>query len=70
VRRVRSVLTTKKPAAIRNQAFSRNQAFDLHFTPISRDNVELDGVLIMFGALSGPGSAAEKNGQRPSAKKG
>jgi hypothetical protein len=34
----------------------------VHFTPISRDNVEMDGVLIMFGPLStqGQGKLVEK----------
>jgi two-component system CheB/CheR fusion protein len=54
VRRIRTVLTSKKATAIRNQSFAPDQSFDLHFTPISRDNVELDGVLIMFGPLNGP----------------
>jgi two-component system CheB/CheR fusion protein len=54
VRRIRAVLTSKKAASIRNQSFAHDQSFDLHFTPISRDNVELDGVLIMFGPLNGP----------------
>jgi nitrogen-specific signal transduction histidine kinase len=63
VRRVRTVLTSKKTGIIRNQAFSADQSFDVHFTPISRDNVELDGVLIMFGPLNAQGQAklAEKN---------
>jgi two-component system, chemotaxis family, CheB/CheR fusion protein len=62
VRRVRTVLTSKKTGIIRNQAFSADQSFDVHFTPISRDNVEMDGVLIMFGPLStqGQGKLVEK----------
>ena len=62
VRRVRTVLTSKKTGIIRNQAFSADQSFDVHFTPISRDNVELDGVLIMFGPLNTQGQKlAEKS---------
>ena len=60
VRRVRTVLTSKKPGVIRKQTFNDNQSFDLHFTPISRDNVELDGVLIMFGPKNSPPPTVEK----------
>jgi two-component system CheB/CheR fusion protein len=59
VRRVRTVLSSKKSAAIRNQSFAADQAFDLHFTPISRNNADLDGVLIMFGPLNGPAKAGK-----------
>ncbi len=55
-RKYRAVLSKNKPSILRNERFATAKyqgTFDLHFTPIGRDNSQMDGVLVMFS----PGSA-------------
>ena len=55
-RKYRSVLAKNKPSILRSEKFVTPRykgSFDLHFTPIGRDNGQMDGVLVMFS----PGDA-------------
>ena len=64
VRRCRAVMQQKKPSTIRNQSYESSEtagSFDVRFTPISREENEIDGVMIMFG----PTQAAGVNGPAP-----
>ncbi len=63
IRRCRMVLAKNKPSVLRGEEFktaSYNGTFDLHFTPISKDAGQLDGVLVMFGPQN-----SEPDGGRP-----
>lgn len=60
VGRCRSVMQRKKPSMIHNLSCeARAGTFDVRFTPISHEDNDVDGVMIMFGptqpAVSGPG---------------
>lgn len=68
IRRCRMVLAKNKPSVLRGEVFKTASfigTFDLHFTPISRDAGQLDGVLIMFGPQnSDPDGGKPKNRAR------
>ena len=52
IRHCRMVLDKNKPSVMRNKKFSTatySGAFDLHFTSISKEAGQLDGVLVMSG---------------------
>jgi two-component system, chemotaxis family, CheB/CheR fusion protein len=52
VRRCEAVAQSKKPSILRGQEFMTDHlpgSMDLHFTPITGTQLELEGVLIMFG---------------------
>jgi hypothetical protein len=52
VRRCETVAQSKKPSILRGQEFMTDHlpgSMDLHFTPITGTQLELEGVLIMFG---------------------
>jgi len=63
LRRCRMVLAKNKSSVLRGEEFSTatfDGTFDLHFTPISKDAGQLDGVLVMFGPQT-----SEPNGDKP-----
>lgn len=68
IRRCRMVLAKNKASVMRGEEFKTanfSGAFDLHFTPISKDAGQLDGVLIMFGPQnSEPDNGKPKNNRK------
>jgi two-component system, chemotaxis family, CheB/CheR fusion protein len=55
IRRCRAVLERGEPSTLRSQRIGKG-AFNVQFTPISRDETIVDGVMVMFGPLQ-PGLA-------------
>lgn len=50
LRRCRAVLLNGTPSTIRNRRFDNHAgAYDIQFTPVSRDETLIDGVVVMFG---------------------
>jgi two-component system, chemotaxis family, CheB/CheR fusion protein len=50
VRRCRAVLLNGKPSTIRDFKFNEHKrAYDIQFTPVSREETLVDGVVVMFG---------------------
>ena len=55
IRRYRSVLQKAKPSVLPRQAIGASNYpgdFDVHFTPVFRNNRQVEGVLVMFGPRS------------------
>ena len=80
VRRVRQVLDRKRGTVLREQSLragERNDAYDVHLTPVAQDGANSDGVLVMFSPCNlanngktGAGSApARRAGKRNNRKK-
>ncbi len=64
LRRCRAVLLTGKPSTMRNQQFDGSgSVHDIQFTPISREDSVVDGVVVMFGPYQPAQAKAEKNGR-------